>query len=105
MSRVSHPEYLAWTAWFDKQWEVFTKQDQYMASIACEVRRVLSKNPSSIKLPQFQLKFERGATVKMTREEKRKLSKSVWRSVVVGSKRKAPRGNRTGTHGGKASRG
>ena len=59
--------------------------------IAAEVRRVLSKNPGSIKIEHFRLKFgEKSApTPKMTVEEAAAISKARWLGMFPEGK--APR--------------
>jgi len=60
MTKVSHREYLLWLSYFEVQTENPTTDQWYLAQIAQEVRRVLSKNKKSIKLKQFLLKFTKG---------------------------------------------
>jgi len=40
------------------EWNAPSRSDYYLMQIACEVRRVLRKNPESIKLDSFKIPFE-----------------------------------------------
>ena len=50
--------------------------------IACEVRRVLSKNPNRIQPGQFKLKFGTSKPKKLSVKEATKLAKAKWLSAV-----------------------
>jgi hypothetical protein len=55
---MTHRQFLAWLEWEAMDMNVPGKAEYYQAQIACEVRRVLSSQPNSVRLEQFQLKFE-----------------------------------------------
>lgn len=56
---LTHRQYLAWQAWFDAEWDRPNRTDNYLMSIACEVRRSQSKRPARHKLEHMRLKFRR----------------------------------------------
>lgn len=59
MQVMTNREYETWMAWFEEEWQHPDCTDQYLMQIACEVRRVLAKSPSSIKIQDFRLPFEK----------------------------------------------
>lgn len=56
--KVSSTELLLWKAYIERESNAFDPTHYYLAQIAQEVRRVLSKKPKSVKLEHFLLKFE-----------------------------------------------
>jgi hypothetical protein len=59
----TYQEFRLWIEWLDTR-ELTPSIDQYyLMQIAQEVRRVLAKNPNSIKLKDFFLKFGRSGDV------------------------------------------
>lgn len=54
---MTNRQYLVTLAWLQQQWNRPTRSDSYLMQIACEVRRVLSKDPRKIHLSHFELEF------------------------------------------------
>lgn len=90
MRETTSSEFVGWQEYFEAE-ENETKQEHYyLAQIAAEVRRGISKKPKSIKTEQFLLKFEREKIESrpLTEEEKQKRaekSKSTWLAFVNAS--------------------
>lgn len=59
VGRWTHREFETREAWLEMQWNVPDRHDQYLMSIAAEVRRVLHKNPQSVKIDDFRLRFSK----------------------------------------------
>lgn len=70
---MTHRQYQAWQTWLEHEWDFPTKDQQYLMSIACEVRRVLAKNPDSHKLEHLKLKPRKRGKVRRTKEESKRL--------------------------------
>lgn len=86
MQKTTHREYLAWMDWLDDQWEKPSRTDNYLMQIALEIRSVLSKNPRSIKLQHFLLKFL-GKEPELTPEQATRQAKARWGGVIRGAKK------------------
>ncbi len=79
MKETTHREYLTWIVYLNGEWNNPSRTDHYLMLIATEVRRVLSKRPNSIKLPQFKLNFDDGIKEKkLSKKEASKISKARW---------------------------
>ena len=80
MVGTSYRQYRAWNAWLDQERNRPTKSEHYLMQIACEVCRGNAKNPKSVKLEQFKLKFtdpaKESILVRATR------SKNVWMAAL-----------------------
>ncbi len=77
---MTHREFLTWGAWLDRQWNRPSRSDYYEMQTACQVARVLAKNPGNIQIGQFKLPFgEEG-----TREQKAQQDKKVSESAKAG---------------------
>ncbi len=78
---VTHRQLKAWKEWQDAVWDVPSLTDHYVMANSCEVRRVLSKNPNSIKPDEFRLAFKRGKVeARKTKESVAQVSQSIWLS-------------------------
>lgn len=62
MDAHTHREHLGWLAWLDLQWNRPDRADHYQMQTACEVRRVLAKDPNSIQPKQFNIPFKTATT-------------------------------------------
>jgi len=71
---VTNRQYLAWQGHRSEGWNLPDRTDHYLMQIACEVRRVLSKDPASITNDQFKIGFEKRKH--LTRKEKRAAKKA-----------------------------
>lgn len=70
--------------YLDGLWNLPDLTCHYLMQIACEVRRVLSKNPNNIQSKQFELKFTRDdEREEIPPEVKMQHSKSAWMAVVM----------------------
>jgi hypothetical protein len=80
--RTTSSEFVLWQVLFEEEWHHHTKQDYYLAQIACEIRRIGKKHPERIKLKTFLLEFERLDEKKpeeeLTQEEYTARSKAAW---------------------------
>lgn len=105
MRETTSSEFVEWQEYFGAEEKDVRKEHYYLAQIAAEVRRGISKRPKSIKLEQFLLKFERKKqeSLLLTKKEKQKRaerSKSVWLAYVnafYSNKKKRINGNRNRT--------
>jgi ribosomal protein S19E (S16A) len=69
MRRHTERELKTWLAWLDMQWNTPERSDWYLMQVACEVKRVLMKNPQSVGVQDFRLKFkDTGARPASTRQ-------------------------------------
>jgi hypothetical protein len=95
---MTHREFLTWQAWFAEQWSVPSREDYYLAQIACEVRRVLSRKPGKVLLKDFVLQFGEGKAKPppMTREQAAEAAKARWAGFMTKTvkKRSAPPGGK-----------
>jgi hypothetical protein len=57
LSSHSERQILVWSYYFAEKWNKPSLTDHYLMVVACEARRVMSKNPNSIKPEDFRLKF------------------------------------------------
>lgn len=55
---MTHRQFDAWRAWLALQWDRPSRADWYAMQTACEVRRVLSSKPNSVRVEQFALQFK-----------------------------------------------
>ena len=85
MEKTTHRQYRLWTYWLRQELNHPSRSDNYLMQIACEVRRVLHKQPARVQLDHFVLEFKPKTKPVMTEEqtveaEKRavKQSKSRW---------------------------
>lgn len=84
MKSHTRRELRLWLVWLRRQWDRPDRHDWYLMQLACEVRRVLSKKPASIKVQDFKLRFgtEKTKSKPRTREEAAALSKAKWLGFV-----------------------
>lgn len=72
MREHTERELRVWLAWMALQWDSPDRSDYYLMQVACEVRRVLSRDPRAISISDFKLQFrEAGPAV-------RRDSKAAW---------------------------
>ena len=76
-------------AYLDQDTNVFHREDYYLANIAAEIRRTMSKNPAKVSIKSFLLKFTGGKKRKESaiKKEAAEESKRRWLSWA-GIKRK-----------------
>jgi hypothetical protein len=85
----THRQHLTWLAWLEMEWDRPGRSDHYLMSIACEVRRVLSKKPDRVKLDHFWLKFAAAAdggtsaSLPASREQAAQASKARWGMMLA----------------------
>jgi hypothetical protein len=83
MRMHTEKELKVWLAWLDMQWDQPDRTDCYLMQVACEVRRVLARNPRAIHVKDFKLKFPRRARVSvMSKEHAAARSKARWFAAV-----------------------
>ena len=76
-------ELILWKVFLEEEWNTPRREDYYAAQIAQEVRRVLAKNPSRVKLDSFLLKFGGPQVEQETSQEFRlQQSKNFWLGMV-----------------------
>lgn len=91
--RISSSEFVLWVRYLrQERHKQFNPELYYLAQVAQEVRRVLHKRPSSVKLAHFLLRFDhgQGRVDSSTQAERTARSKSMW-LMVTGCK--APGGD------------
>jgi len=64
---ITSSEFMDWIAYLDDDANRFHREDYFLAQIAAEIRRSFVKDPMSVKLSPFLLKFGK-------KEERKKLS-------------------------------
>lgn len=57
---MTHRQFVAWEEWYAKKVTAPDRADYYQMQTACEVRRVLRKDPSTVRLEHFVLNFPDG---------------------------------------------
>lgn len=89
---VTNRQFNTWTFWLGEQWNLPSRTDNYLMQIACEVRRVLSRRPRSIKMKDFKLEFgdSKGKAKQQSLAYRTMAAKAKWIGIVssVGSKGK-----------------
>ncbi len=61
----------------------FHREDYYLAQIACEVRRIVAKNPGEGTIKDFLIKFEKEEKKPvMSPETRTKMSKAFWYALI-----------------------
>lgn len=65
-------------AWLDMELERPSRTDRYLMQIACEVRRIFSKNPNAIQIEQFLLKYKSRGAKPLDVATASALSKASW---------------------------
>lgn len=81
LTRMSHREHLVQLAYSQEELNHPGRIEYYLMAIACEVRRVLAKDPSRHKLDDMRLEFRATEEKKasgMTKEQMLDLSKQRW---------------------------
>lgn len=58
MRKTTSSEFLEWCQYLDSKQNEFHREDYFFAQIAAEVRRGLVKDPASIRVEDFLIKFE-----------------------------------------------
>lgn len=89
---ITSTEFVNWIAYLDDEEENrFHREDYYLAQIAAEIRRSYVKDPRSVKIESFLMKFERKVKPKkskMTMKERTKKAKAYWSALMGVPKRK-----------------
>lgn len=77
--------------WMGEDWSTPSRTDYYLMQIACEVRRVLAKDPGKIRTNHFKLDFGTGKAKKpkLTREEAAEKAKASWIAALGATRGKA----------------
>lgn len=82
---TTHREFLTWLAWLERQWNHPSRSDYYQMQTACQVARVLSKNPSKILIEHFKLPFGEEGTKEQKAEQDRRVAdqaKQSWAAYL-----------------------
>lgn len=84
----TYRQMLTWMAYLGEEWNQPDRSDHYLMQIAMEVRRVLHKNPSSVKLDDMKIPFDpvhtkdgkvkRKVATPEEREEATRVAKVAW---------------------------
>lgn len=79
---TSSTQFLDWIEYLKWDVNAFHREDYYLAQIACEVRRILAKDPNKeMDLKRFLFKFVKKERPKrLTKKEATKRSKRRWLS-------------------------
>ena len=88
LTEMTHREFLMWLWFFEDDLENPSKTEQYLMQIAAEIRAGNVKNPRSVKMKDFHLRFKKPKPEQLstTREQQAGLSKAMWRSRLGGRK-------------------
>lgn len=86
-------EFNEWQQYFKQELEIPTRQEWYLAQVAAECRRFVSKRPGSITIKQFILnlapKGKRPPAVEAEVQERTTKSKAFWFGLLAaGTKQK-----------------
>lgn len=68
---LTHRQFVLWNLWLDEQLNIPTRDNYYQMQVACETRRMFSKNPQGIKIDHFKLKFKREKEQTVTTDQER----------------------------------
>lgn len=72
-------QFLCWQIWCREQLNEPDRHDYYLMQVACEVARVLAKDPEKLQTEKFRLRF---GTQAPTQETAVAHSKRVWAAVL-----------------------
>ena len=80
MQETTSSEFVDWMEYFNQEINFFHREDYYLAQIATEIRRTIVKNPRTVKVKDFIIKFLRKdeKSLQKDAEEKTKQSKAFW---------------------------
>jgi len=83
MRETTSSEFIGWQVYFNAEENIVHREHYYLAQIAAEIRRGISKKPKSIKIEQFLLKFQhpkvqRKPLTNKEKQERAEKSKSTW---------------------------
>jgi hypothetical protein len=73
-------EMRVWLAWLDMELDKPDRSDHYAMQVACEVRRVLARNPRGIQVGDFRLRFH--APKSTSAAQAAQWSKAKWFAAV-----------------------
>lgn len=91
MAETTSTEFSDWQTYFQEDLNYPAKGDYYLAQIAAEIRRWMSKTPETVRVEHFLLKFNTGAKRKMTAQEVKdrvESSKARWRAFLHGGRKR-----------------
>ena len=109
MERTTHRWHGVLLAWLEMDMNYPDKLCSYLMQVACEVRRVLRKNPNEVKLKDFQLKFgkDEASAIKSSRtvtiEQEAAFAKAKWGLALAGVRQEAEERKQMGTNPTKSS--
>ena len=86
IGKWSHREYELRLAWMLEQNNRPSRTDFYLMQIAAEVRRVLHKQPNTVRAQDFELKFGKSKKKEITAEnakERARRSKAFFGSLIA----------------------
>ena len=72
---------MEWQEYFSEELKVQEKEHYYLAQLACEVRRSFTKDPKSVKIEDFLIKFKDSAPATKAQKDTN-LSKSIWMGLA-----------------------
>jgi hypothetical protein len=76
-------EFVRWRVFFEEEWNTTEKVTDYLAQIACEVRRGYVRDPGRVKLDDFIIKYTpANKKPQMTKEEYLQNSKNYWTGIL-----------------------
>ena len=78
---LTHRQYQVWQAWLLAEWNYPDRTDNYLMSIAAEIRRTLVKQPRSVDANDFRLRFQTSRKKQhreLTKEQATTYSKAAW---------------------------
>jgi len=84
-NETTSTEFIMWQEYLEQDLVISKREYYYLAQIAAEIRRTISKHPKRIKLQDFLLKFRNDKKVNnsmLSVEERTKKSKSFWKALV-----------------------
>lgn len=82
-------QFRAWHAWLDEDLNQPGKVEAYLMRVAAEVRASVAKDPSSIKLDDFKVRF--GKPTYLSQEEATRRAKDKWQPAIYNTKPPANR--------------
>lgn len=84
----THRQFQVALEWIEREWNEPSRTDHYLMQLAAEIRRSNVKNPQSVKMDHFKIKFERKAkALPVNQGMTTKMTKARWKAAVGLGKR------------------
>lgn len=81
LQKHTHRQMLSWMAYLDMDANRPDKVENYLMQIAAEIRKTKAKNPRSVRIEDFRLKFGNGSSQEPASDDRVAASKSAWAKI------------------------